>query len=157
MVKRLMWVVAVGLLAALAMYGVAMARHGVLITQLDGTQEVNAEGQPAGDSDGAGFARIRLNPDSDQVCFKLRWTNIGTPTAAHIHRAERGSNGDVVVPLFTTKLPDTISGVTGCTSGVDDSLSGEIRDNPKGFYVNIHNEEFPSGAIRGQLKHAPRG
>ena len=156
MIKRSLAVIAAGLLVVMAMYGIAAARHGVLVTQMDGTQEVNAEGQPAGDTDGAGFAKIRLNPDSDQVCFRVRWTNIGTPTAAHIHRAERGSNGDVVVPLFTTKVPDTLSGVIGCASGVDDALSEELRDNPKGFYVNVHNEEFPSGAIRGQLRHAPR-
>ena len=157
MTRRVIFIAALGLVAALAMYGVATARHGVLVAQMDGTQEVNAEGQPSGDTDGAGAARIRLNPDADQVCFRLRWTNIGTPTMAHIHRAERGSNGDVVVPLFTTKLPDTLTGVTGCASGVDDALSQEIRDNPKAFYVNIHNEDFPAGAIRGQLKHAPRG
>lgn len=156
MTRRVIFIAALGLVAALAMYGVATARHGVLVTQMDGTQEVDAEGQPSGDSDGAGFAKIRLNPDADQVCFKLRWRNIDTPTAAHIHRGGRGSNGDVVVPLFTTKLPDTISGVTGCASGVEDSLSQELRDNPKAFYVNVHNEGLPAGAIRGNLKDAPR-
>jgi hypothetical protein len=29
----------------------------------------------------------------------------------------------------------------------------EIRDNPWAFYSNIHTEEFPDGAVRGQLFH----
>jgi CHRD domain len=28
-----------------------------------------------------------------------------------------------------------------------------IRTNPSGFYANLHNVEFPAGAIRGQLSH----
>jgi hypothetical protein len=29
-----------------------------------------------------------------------------------------------------------------------------ILANPNGFYVNVHNAEFPDGAIRGQLSEA---
>lgn len=158
--KRIGAILTVGAVCALALYGVAQARHGHLRTALDGAQEINAEtGEPgAGDPDGSGSAKIRLLPNADQVCFNLKWSNIASPTAAHIHEAAKGSNGGVVVGLFAgdAPLPSTISGVNGCASGVDDALSDEIRNNPAGFYVNIHNSDYPGGAIRGQLKHTPR-
>jgi len=34
---------------------------------------------------------------------------------------------------------------------VDPALIKQIRDEPKGFYLNIHTAEFPGGAVRGQL------
>ena len=160
MSKRIVLPVVAGLLTALALYGVAEARHGQLVARMDGAQEIDPNsGEPgAGDPDGAGTAKIRLFPDSDQVCFRLNWSNIGAPTASHIHEAPQGSNGGVVVGLFQSEspLPASISGVTGCASGVDDGLSDRIRNDPASFYVNIHNEEYPGGAIRGQLRHAPR-
>ena len=126
---------------------------------MSGAEEVSSEGNPgAGDEDGTGKARIALFPDRDEVCFRLSWRNIAAPTASHIHEAEKGSNGGVVVTLFAQEspLPETIRGVQGCASGVDDEVSNRIRNNPAQFYVNVHNSDFPGGAIRGQLKHPRR-
>lgn len=30
-------------------------------------------------------------------------------------------------------------------------LVRDILANPAGFYVNVHNAEFPNGTVRGQL------
>lgn len=43
----------------------------------------------------------------------------------------------------------------GQTSGcavVGEDLIKRIGDTPEDFYVNIHNDQFGDGAIRGQLK-----
>jgi hypothetical protein len=40
-------------------------------------------------------------------------------------------------------------------TGIAPSLFAEILANPPGYYFNIHNADFPGGAIRGQLRPAP--
>ena len=60
---------------------------------------------------------------------------------AHIHQQVAGVNGGIVVN-FNAQL----SGA----NLVDADLANLLSD-PAGFYVNIHNGAFPTGAIRGQL------
>jgi hypothetical protein len=153
------WLIIATVLALMgaAIYNVAWARHGRLMANMNGTQEIDPETgeNEAGDTDGTGKARITLRPNNDQVCYRVSWRNIGSPNMAHIHAGERGTNGGIVVTLFMQEspLPGSINAVEGCANDVPDSTSDEIRDNPRDFYVNVHNADFPGGAIRGQLKH----
>lgn len=115
--------------------------HGgrTLTASLDGPSEAPGPG----DADGTGSAVVSLNQGLGEVCFELTWDGIDTPTAAHIHEAPAGVPGLIVVPL-------TVDPAQGCAEA-DADLIKEIRQNPAAFYVNIHNEPFPGGAIRGQL------
>jgi len=112
------------------------------ITTLSGGEEVGAAG---GDSDGTGFASIRLNVGKGRVCWDISFANIATPFASHIHAAPAGVNGGIVVPLDPFQ--------PGCASGVDPELVQAIIDFPEQYYVNVHNADFPGGAIRGQLSN----
>lgn len=38
----------------------------------------------------------------------------------------------------------------GCNDAADKASLEAIIANPAGYYVNVHNEAFPGGAIRGQ-------
>lgn len=112
--------------------------------QLSGAAEVPGPGDP----DGSGTATIRLRPEQREVCFDLTVSNIGPATAAHIHEGAEGVAGPVVVPLDPAPTGGSSS---GCVSDVDPVLIRNIVQNPGQYYVNVHNEEFPDGAIRGQL------
>lgn len=114
------------------------------VTSLSGAEEV-----PAADPDGSGFASIRLNVGQQRVCWELSVSDIAPATAAHIHVAPAGVNGPVVVPLS----PPTSGFSSGCAEGVDPVLIQAIIDHPEQYYVNVHNAEFPGGAVRGQLSN----
>jgi hypothetical protein len=132
--------------------------HGELATGLSGFAEIEGGEPGAGDPNGAGVAKITLKPKSNRVCFELRWRKIGRPTAAHIHAAPAGVNGPIVRDLLTSS--DTIrhedgrGRASGCVKGVIKSLIRDIELHPATFYVNIHTNGFPAGAIRGNLRKA---
>lgn len=120
--------------------GIAVAGGRPLIANLDGLNEV----PPAGAD--VGFASLTLNQGRGEVCFDIE-TDVDGIAAAHIHSGVAGTNGPVVVNLdFPT------NGLSGCVSGVGKALIKEIRQHPDMYYVNVHNGEFPGGAIRGQLE-----
>jgi hypothetical protein len=110
--------------------------------ELSGSNEVSE-----GDPDGAGTAYLTLNQGKGEVCFELSYFDIETPTRAHIHAAPVGANGPIVVAFFDFVAPPPTE---GCVEA-DKELIKQIRQNPEGYYVNVHNAEFPGGAIRGQL------
>lgn len=127
-------------LSSLLVTGVALANGGApRVTSLSGAEEVH----PA-DPDGSGFASIWLNHGQGRVCWEITHADIATPFAAHIHAAPAGVNGPVVVPLDPNN--------PGCVDA-DQDLIKDIIQNPEQYYVNVHNADFPAGAIRGQLSN----
>lgn len=106
-----------------------------------------AEAPGPGDADGSGTAHVTLNQGQGEVCFELTVSDIEPAFAAHIHVGAAGVPGPVVVGLSAP----TSGSSSGCVTGVDPELIKDIRQNPEGYYVNVHNAEFPAGAVRGQL------
>jgi hypothetical protein len=104
-----------------------------------------AEAPGPGDPDGSGTAFITLNQGQEEVCFDIEVSGVAPITAAHIHVAPEGSPGPVVVSF---DVP--VNGLNGCVSA-DADLIKDIRQSPSEYYVNVHNAEFPAGALRGQL------
>ncbi len=60
-----------------------------------------------------------------------------------------GVAGGVIVPHFLP-LPDADGFSSGCISA-DRDLIVDIIQHPDEYYVNVHNADFPAGALRGQL------
>jgi hypothetical protein len=142
--KRKTFTIFIAMLAMLTLYGAASAQEDSgrpLRTSLTGAAEVPGPGDP----NGRGTASIRLNQGQGQVCYDITVANIGTPTLAHIHRGSATESGPPVVTLTTNGT------LKGCVNDVSEELIKEIRQDPAAFYVNVHNAEFPNGAVRGQL------
>ncbi len=139
--------------------GVASAGHTntVLETTLDGREEVAANAQSkknAGDPNGTGEAYVfGIDNDAKTLCYVLTVDKIDVATAAHIHRGAAGTNGPVVANLAAPADGNAADCLTDGESGkfLNGGTVAEILANPANFYVNVHNAEFPGGAIRGQL------
>ena len=139
---KIMLPIALGAVAALAAAGGAAQEGGRPYTvQMTGAAEVPGPGDP----DGSGTATFRVNAGQGQVCYTLAVSDIEPATAAHIHRTPPDP-GPAVVPL----APPTDGSSSGCAE-VTRALAQELIRNPSIFYVNVHNEEFPGGAVRGNL------
>lgn len=109
-----------------------------------GYQVLHARLKPSGDPDGAGTARFRLYPAGGKVCARVTWTRIGSPAAAHIHRASDG--------VVKVDLTGSVTGGKNCATGVPKRLVRRILDRPGRYYFNVHNAAYPAGAIQGTLR-----
>ena len=107
-----------------------------------------------GDPDGTGAASIRLMSGLGQLCYIVSVSNVALPvTGAHIHVGAAGVAGPVVVPLanpIASSASSTTAESRGCVK-VSRALVAQILANPGGYYVNVHNADYPAGAVRGQL------
>jgi CHRD domain len=83
-------------------------------------------------------------------------------TAAHIHNAPKGENGEVVVTLFkadspTGQISGSLANGTITASNLEGLMQGTpFRDLVKALergetYTNVHTEKNPNGEIRGQI------
>jgi hypothetical protein len=139
-------------LTALAAALVLATPAGAAVKRLEANLTGAQEAPAAGDTDGSGTAKLRLNREKKTVCYTIRVKNIGDVVAAHIHRGAKGVAGGIEVELIGQ--PKSGTTFTGCQHGVSRSLIREISKHPRRFYVNVHTMAFQGGAIRGQL-HKP--
>ena len=136
----------------LASSGSAGAAHGGIVVQgdLTGRAEVANDAtnnRVVGDPNGRGEAYV-FSSNGTNICYLIEVDKIDTAIAAHIHEAVAGTNGDVVLALSAPSNGTS----AGCVEPPTGSgLAAEILLNPSDYYVNVHNAEFPGGAIRAQL------
>ena len=90
----------------------------------------------------SGTANVTI--DGTKVCWAFTLHGVDHPNAAHIHNGGPTVSGPVVVPLGGKFAP------TGCTTAPT-SVTGAILASPATYYVNVHSEKYPDGAVRGQL------
>ena len=156
---RYVLLAAVAMLGIVATVGIAAAGHTntVLETTLDGRSEVRdgaSTRKVVGDPDGRGEAYVfGIDGDATTLCYVLTVEGIKAATGAHIHEGARGTNGPVVANLAAPADGNAADCLTEGETGkfAEGQTVAEILANPGNYYVNVHNAEYPGGAIRGQL------
>lgn|SRR5688572_11701093 len=150
----------------------ATAQGDVASVRLRAFEEV-----PAISSAGAGRFDAVVSDDGQSIDYTLSYRNLkGTVTQSHLHYAQRGVNGAIIIflcsnlgngPAGTQACPPAPAEIHG-TITADDVLGVPAQGIPAGslfaalrgirggvVYVNVHTNLFPGGEIRGQLSFTP--
>lgn len=137
-------------------------------TRLTGAEEV-----PANQTRAVGAATFTLSKDGSTLRYRLSAKRIVHTMGAHIHLAQPGVDGPIVVDLLASGRPRmgrkgvsvrgtiTAAQLTGTLAGhsISELVSQMLAG---GAYVNVHTDDgvdppntgpgdFPGGEIRGQL------
>jgi len=129
------------LLPSVLLIGVAPAAAMTqIVVNLDGDQVVPGPGDP----EGVAFVQLQIEPGGGFICAVWGLVTV-TPTAAQIRTGDEGEAGPSLVDLPL--------GDGGCNDPgeLDGAMLQSILDDLDGHYVEVQTEEFPEGAIRGQL------
>jgi len=156
---------------------IAAGKPGSLLqAHLRGFQEV-----PSVSTAATGEFRARISKDEQSIEFSLTYENLqNTVTQAHIHVAQPGVNGSIVIwlcgtasnpgPAGTQTCPQTAKGVTTVTGKITAAnvvdggtasqliLAGELDEVIAAIrggvaYANVHSTPLTTGGeIRGQIK-----
>jgi CHRD domain len=137
--------VAVALIAAAP----AGAAKTTLTATLSGANEVPGPGDPDGSGQATVEIKVKKGKKKAKICSDITFAGIGSPFAGHIHEGGPTTDGPIVFSLFENV--GTTSPVDACGKAKR-GLAKRIAKNPGDFYVNLHNDDFPGGAIRGQLQ-----
>lgn len=147
---------------------------------LSGFNEVGVLGGVTGaiSTDGRGTLDLKLDRRAQTIEFKLTFSNMSAPVImSHIHLGQIHTAGGVMVffcssvgtpPAGTQACPGTGGTVTGMitaanvlalpaqhlSAGDFDALVDALEANTT--YVNVHTTAFPTGEIRGEIRHRDR-
>jgi hypothetical protein len=148
--------------------------------RLTGYQEVPSVSTPA-----SGEFKAKISRDDGMIEYELSFSNlVGTVQQSHIHIAQRGVNGSIVIWLCqttTTPAPTAVAGLTpfcpqsGAVTGTitaanviaastasQQIVAGELAEVIAAIragvaYANVHATPLnPGGEIRGQLRASRR-
>lgn len=115
------------------------------------TFQVSLSGSEAsGDPDGQGQATVTLNPATNEVEVRLTYSNIGEPTAMHIRKGAIGFHGNIAVPV---EIQSAQGGtLTAHRQSAAPGIIARIAASPQEYFLVVITEEYPVGALRGQLR-----
>jgi hypothetical protein len=148
------------------------ARSRKASATLVGIEEVPAISTPAG-----GSFEATLNSAETQLTYTVTYANLrGAVLQSHIHFAQKGVSGGIMVFLCTNLANGPVGTPTCPTTGSPLTVSGTVDSSDvvgpasqgigatdfaalvkaiKGgtAYANVHTDLFPAGEIRGQIRY----
>ena len=105
-------------------------------------------------------AALLQHVGGNTVCYGFTLRRADTPTVVHIHKGRAGQTGDPVITFANVPKgkdgapsgdPGASSGCKVLTDAGEIAALVRIKAKPYRYYVNIHTEKYPDGAVRGQL------
>jgi len=140
--KIFLLIAGVGLTACSTVQGVMpdwMPGSGAIKVSLTGAEQVPPVTVP-----GSGGGSFRVAEDGT-ITGSVSTKDV-QGTMAHIHRAGKGANGPVIVPLDKNGDAYTVPAGRKLTPA-------QIQDLKAGnLYVNVHTNRYKGGEVRGQLQ-----
>ena len=117
---------------------------------LKGKNEVPGPGDPTG----TGNVSLELNAKKARVCFTLSVRDLAPITSGLIYEGAPDEEGEPILRLFkdAAGLDGDGSFEPRCLRQLDKKLIRAIASEPDRYFVNIRNNEYPDGAVRGPLK-----
>ena len=112
---------------------------------LSGTEEVPGPGV----KDGIGNFAVDIA--GTKACYTLNATMGEKPTQAHIHQGAKGVSGPVVVNLMPAFAPGEAAFAAKSCVDLPGDTAARLTADPSAYYVNVHTDAHPNGAMRGQL------
>ena len=107
---------------------------------------------PPTSSTGSGNASFTLDSTHTRLGVSITVSGLsGAPTAAHIHMANPGVTGPIVVDLNAPA--NFVNGKLIQTFTITKALGDDLVAEANAYYVDIHTALFPNGEIRGQLSN----
>jgi hypothetical protein len=138
----------------------------ILGTGLSGLEEV-----PVITTRGSGAFFVRIHPGDAGIDYVLVYEDLegGTVLQAHIHLGQVGVAAPIVIHLCGSgdkaACPASPGSLSGTLTGADvvalpsqAVAAGEIGEVVRAIragktYANVHTSTYPSGEVRGQIKH----
>ena len=157
--RKCLIAVLAGLLIA-TVAGSAGAQSQTFILNMDGHKEFVGGQFDRGDLDATGIGTITLNPgttgNTASADVHIMLSNIAFPLSLwHIHTGAAGVQGGVFIDFGNPETYRSGDMMMGTVPNLSAANMQTVLANPSGFYLNIHNGAFPSGAIRDQLGVVP--